>query len=136
MPARLVRVLVCAVLALVGLGAAAQSLQRIPSNAAGGKLTVVLWPLVKIDGKERRASPGARIYNFNNFTVTANMVAPESPVRYVLDGMGQIRTIWLVKSLSEPTAAPEPAPAPAEPAPRPPGDPVDTPREPAAPPQQ
>ena len=81
---------------LVG-GASAQAVRRnIPAEAQLGKITATSASLIEIDGKTFRLAPGARILNQRNLTVTPNMVAPGSPVRYALDPGGQIRAIWLV----------------------------------------
>jgi hypothetical protein len=67
---------------------------RPASNS--GRIEVVQWPIVKIDRKELRASPGARILNTNNLTMTPNQIPPNARVSYELDGMGQIRTIRIL----------------------------------------
>ncbi len=69
-----------------------------PTRAAGnsGRIEVTEWPNVKIDRKELRAAPGARILNTNNMMVTPNQIPPNARVSYELDGMGQIRTIRIL----------------------------------------
>jgi len=42
-----------------------------------------------------RAAPGARIFTSGNLTVTPNAVPPDTRVRYLLNGAGQVQTIWL-----------------------------------------
>jgi hypothetical protein len=78
---------------LLAGGGVAQTAPDAPPRIYAGKLTVVQWPLLEIDGKRIYASPGARIINANKLTVTPNMVAPGTRVTYELDGQGQIRTI-------------------------------------------
>jgi len=51
---------------------------RIPDEAGNGRLTIVQWPVISIDGHELRAAPGARIFTSGNLTVTPNAV----PARY------------------------------------------------------
>lgn len=74
----------------------AQSVRRIPADAPKGRFTALQLPLVSIDGKQFRLAPGARIFNANNLTVTPNLVAAGTPVRYELDAQGQVRTVWIV----------------------------------------
>ncbi|MGE5336573.1 MAG: hypothetical protein ACM3PU_02025 [Gemmatimonadota bacterium] len=82
---------------LASLGVAAQvSLRTIPADAKRGRIDAIEIGAVKIDGKVLRMAPGARILNANNLTVTPNQVATDSSVRYQLDGMGQVRTIWIL----------------------------------------
>jgi len=68
---------------------------RIPDEAGNGRLTIVQWPVISIDGHELRAAPGARIFTSGNLTVTPNAVPPDTRVRYLLNGAGQVQTIWL-----------------------------------------
>jgi hypothetical protein len=76
-------------------GEAAVAPPPAPAQPAGnsGRIEVVQWPIVKIDRKELRASPGARILNSNNLMMTPNQIPPNVRVSYELDGLGQIRTI-------------------------------------------
>jgi hypothetical protein len=69
-----------------------------PARPAGnsGRIEVVEWPIVKIDRKELRAAPGARILNTSNMMVTPNQIPANARVTYELDGMGQIRTIRIL----------------------------------------
>ncbi len=76
-------------------GAAAPVAAATPA-ARSGRLTIVQWPNVQIDGRPMRAAPGARILNTNNLTVTPNMVPPDTQVSYELDGIGQIRLLRIL----------------------------------------
>ncbi len=73
---------------------------RIPDQAGNGRLTIVQWPVISIDGHELRAAPGARIFTSGNLTVTPNTVPPDTRVRYLLNGAGQVQTIWLTAAPS------------------------------------
>src|SRR5262252_4564334 len=78
-------------------GAHAQVVRpKIPADAVLGKITATSASQVEIDGKAYHLAPGTRILNQRNLTVTPNMVAAGSPARYLLDGSGQVRAIWLV----------------------------------------
>ena len=87
--------LVFAVALLLAGGVAAQGAPATAKTFVG-KLTVVQWPLVEVDGKRIYAAPGARIVNTNKLTVTPNMVAPKTKARIELDDTGQIRRIDLL----------------------------------------
>lgn len=75
---------------------AGQVVRRIPADAPHGRFTALQLPWVAIDGQPLRLAPGARIFNTNNLTVTPNLVAAGTPVRYELDAQGLVRTIWIV----------------------------------------
>jgi hypothetical protein len=94
----LIRNLVAAVLIASSLGVAhAQAVRRsIPDDALQGKITAATASQVEIDGKTFHLAPGTRIVNQRNLTVTPNMVAADTPARYLLDASGQVRAIWLV----------------------------------------
>ena len=83
---------------LLAMAATAQGMRTIPADAPRGKLVAIELGAVNIDGRLFRFSPGARILNANNLTVTPNLVTPEVPVRYQLDGQGQIRTLWILSA--------------------------------------
>jgi hypothetical protein len=74
----------------------AQAPFAIPSDARSGRMTSLQLPMVAIDGRDYRLAPGARIYNRNHLTLTPNMVPADSPVKFVVNGDGQIQTVWLI----------------------------------------
>jgi hypothetical protein len=76
--------------------AAQVSLRTIPPEAQRGRIAAIEMGSVRIDSKVFKMAPGARILNANNLTVTPNLVAANTVVRYQLDGQGQIRTIWIL----------------------------------------
>ena len=94
------RLLLAAVFLTLSLSAAVAQVVRpkIPAEALEGKITAASASQIEIDGKPYRLAPGARIVNLRNLTVTPNMVEPGSQARYVLDGGGQVRNVWLVDS--------------------------------------
>jgi hypothetical protein len=100
------RLLLAFALGLALPAAQAQSPADIPRDAPGGKLTVVAWPVVQVDGKPMRATPGARILRPDRLTVTPNQLPPGTPVRYRLDTQGQIEVIWIVGSTDEQVRSP------------------------------
>ena len=86
------------VLAAGAAPADAQTLRLIPADAKRGEFSAGQLPVVQIDGKDLRLSPGARILNERNMSVTPNQVVPKSRVAYQLDGQGQVRTVWVLSA--------------------------------------
>jgi hypothetical protein len=83
--------------AILGLSACAGSGQASSEPATyRGRLTVVQWPAVEIDGKPMRAAPGTRITSPNNLTITPNMVNPGSAVTYEIDSLGHVRNVRIL----------------------------------------
>jgi len=87
-----------AVLLMTGLPAQAQSLKRpFPQDALRGKLTMTQPPYGRMDDREVRLSPGARIMSDNNTVVRpASLVGKELLVNYRVDGRGQIQMVWIL----------------------------------------
>jgi hypothetical protein len=78
--------------------AQAEAAAPAPARAAdnSGRIEIVQWPIVRIDRKEMRAAPGARIIGNGNLSVTPNQIPPNARVSYELDGMGQIRILRIL----------------------------------------
>ena len=85
-------------LLLAGLPAQAQTLKRpFPPEALRGKLTLTQPPYARMDDRDVRLSPGARILSDNNTVVRpASLVGKEVVVNYKVDGRGQIQTVWIL----------------------------------------
>lgn len=83
---------------LVALPAQAQSLQRpFPKEALRGTLVVTQPPYVKMDDRDGRLSPGARIRNTNNNVVRpSSLLNQKLTVNYTVDGRGQLRDVWIL----------------------------------------
>lgn len=59
-----------------------------------GRVQAVQWPLLRIDDRQLRAAPGARIVNVStNLLITANQIPPNAQVSFELDGTGQVRLL-------------------------------------------
>ena len=87
------------VLSGLSLPAAAQeSVQReAPKDVKLGKMTVVTPPVIQIDGKEERLSPGARIRDTRNFMVlSASLSGQTVPVVFRRDPVGLVHEVWLL----------------------------------------
>lgn len=81
------------VLACFAAGALAQA--RVPPEAKRGRLTTLMFPQVQIDGQLRQLAPGAKIFALNNLIVLPATVPPQTEVFYLLDGLGNVATVWL-----------------------------------------
>lgn len=91
--------------ALLGLfsaavfAAAAQGIVReAPKDVKPGMLSVSNTPpIIAIDGKETRLSPGARIRDTNNMMVLSGALAGQTlPTVYRRDPAGNVHEVWLL----------------------------------------
>ncbi len=98
------RLLLAACAALAGLAfafppaASAQTIRReAPKDVVLGRLVVTQPPVVTMDGKPDRLSPGSRIRDLNNMLVLSGSIAgKELPVVYRRDGAGLVHEAWLL----------------------------------------
>lgn len=94
--------LACAVLAGLTLlplsDATAQGIVReAPKDVVRGRLTVTMPPVVTLDGKPDRLSPGSRIRDLNNMLLlSASVVGQDLPVVYRRDAAGLIHEVWVL----------------------------------------
>ena len=68
----------------------------IPDSALRGVMSHVSQNVVTVDGQTMQLSPGARIWNRDNLTITPTMLPKESLVDYVVDGNKQIFRVWIL----------------------------------------
>ena len=95
--ARTLPILLMAAAALLSSVAGAQE-RPFPPEALRGKMTPDGFPLVTIDGKERRLAAGARIFNQDNLIeVPSALRGRELEVKYTVDAHGEIDRIWLLR---------------------------------------
>ena len=92
----------CALLAGLALlplsPATAQGIIReAPKDVVAGRLIITAPPVVTMNGKPDRLSPGARIRDLNNMLVlSASVVDKELPVVYRRDSAGLIHEAWIL----------------------------------------
>jgi hypothetical protein len=68
-----------------------------PPNAKRGKMTPSYYPDILIDGKARKLSPAARIFNEENtIDVPASLRGQDWVVNYQEDNEGQILNVWIL----------------------------------------
>lgn len=85
-------------LGLASSGAFAQmGVRTFPANALRGTMIVQQPPIITMDGRQVRLSPGSRIFGTSNTIIlSGTLVGQELTVNYVPDGMGQIHKVWLL----------------------------------------
>jgi hypothetical protein len=89
----------CALALLLALTFAlpAQAQRAFESNALRGELVVTAPPQALLNGKPVRLSPGVRIRNQQNMIqLSGTLLEQKLLVHYTLDGMGQVRDVWLL----------------------------------------
>lgn len=68
-----------------------------PPNALRGKMTPGYFPDLSIDGKARKLSPSARIFNEENtIDMPSSLRGKDIVVNYTVDAMGDIDRIWIL----------------------------------------
>ncbi len=83
---------------LMAIAAAASAFERpFPANVKSGKVQIVDYTQVLIDGKSRMLASGARIWSTDNLTVVPNALG-DTPHRiaYTENPDGTIDRIWLL----------------------------------------
>jgi hypothetical protein len=80
------------------LPAAAQALRQIPTDVRPATMEVSATPpVIALDGKPDRLSPGARIRDTNNLQVLSGTLAGATvPVVYRRDAGGQVHEVWIL----------------------------------------
>ncbi len=78
--------------------AVAQGMQRsAPSDVVLGQMVVTTPPVLTMDGKPDRLSPGARIRDLNNMMVLSGSIVGQTfPVVYKRDPVGLVHEVWLL----------------------------------------
>lgn len=103
-PRTLARLPLAVCLALAGLwfsmptAALAQGIQReAPKDVVLGQMVVTQPPVITMNGKPDRLSPGSRIRDLNNMLVlSGGIVGKVLPVVYRRDGAGLVHEAWIL----------------------------------------
>ncbi len=83
--------------AVMAAAPAAAQTRSFPQNALRGELVVGTPPEARLNGRDVRLSPGARIRNQQNLFMLTNSVAgTELVVNYTLDLSGNLRDVWIL----------------------------------------
>ena len=101
----LLALLICA---LVLPAPAMAQVRRIPDHARRGSIVHIQDTTVEIDGRPLRLSAGAQTRSRDNLIIVPTSLPPGAPVKYTLDGSGQIHRIWVLTP--EEAAAPDKKP--------------------------
>ena len=78
---------------------ATPNVRQFPPKAQRGEMAMQNHPVLVLNGKTERLSPGARIFDQNNHLVlSGQLVGRDVVVNYVRDGGGQIHQVWLLNA--------------------------------------
>ena len=87
-------------LPLLGLATLAQAqvnVRPFPPNAQRGTMVVTYPPIIQMDGKADRLSPGSRIRGTNNLLVLSGTLVGQSVVvNYVRNTTGEVHDVWIL----------------------------------------
>lgn len=80
------------------LSLAQESIRReAPKDVVLGQMTVVAPPVIQMDGKDDRLSPGVRIRDLRNMLVLSGSLAGSTvPVVYKRDMAGLVHEVWIL----------------------------------------
>ncbi len=73
--------------------------RAFPKAVLHGEMAVQNHPLITIDGKAEQLSPGARIFDAQNYLVlSGRLVGQTLAINYMRDGSGQIYQVWILNA--------------------------------------
>lgn len=95
---RFIRAVIMAFISIIALQV--QAIERpFPQNVLRGKMTPSYFPEIKIDGKTRQLSMGARIFNQDNMIeMPSALRGSDIVVNYTVDTAGNIDRVWILTS--------------------------------------
>ncbi len=71
--------------------------REAPKDVVLGRMTVVLPPVIQMDGRPDRLAPGSRIRDTRNMIVLSGALAGQTvPVVYRRDSAGLVGDVWLL----------------------------------------
>jgi hypothetical protein len=76
--------------------AAIAQLRTIPKDAELGLIRHLESMVVEIDGKPRELAAGAQIRDADNRIVVPAALIERSQARYLIDGTGMVRRVWIL----------------------------------------
>ena len=85
--------------------------RTIPAEAQVAAIKHVEGMNITLDGQAQRLSPGAQIRDDANRIIVPTQIPPGVQVRYLLDGEGLVRQVWILTDAEKPPARPAPQPA-------------------------
>ena len=73
--------------------------RTFPAAALRGEMIVTMPPVITLDGKADRLSPGARIRDASNLLVMSGaLVNQKVVVNYLREGAGNVHEVWILNS--------------------------------------
>ena len=85
--------------ALAQLSDGQPTIRQFPKSAMRAVMKVQSHPVITLNGQAERLSPGARIFNKNNYLVlSGQLINQDFLVNYLRDGAGQIHQVWILNS--------------------------------------
>ena len=82
----------------IGLPAAAQVQRDFPQNALRGAVVVGVAPEIRLNGRDARLAPGARIRDGNNMSVVPGaLIGGRFLVHYTVDTLGLVKDVWILR---------------------------------------
>jgi hypothetical protein len=104
------RYLVAVAFALGVSNPAVAQLRTIPKEAQRGEIRHLQSMVVEIDGKPQQLAPGAQIRDPDNRLVLPASLVEKSHVRYLVDGTGMVRRVWILSAREIAELPPPPFP--------------------------
>jgi hypothetical protein len=90
-------VLAVPLLGLPGLASAQFGVRPFPPNAERGTMVVTYPPVIQMNGKADRLSPGSRIRGLNNMLVLSGAIVGQNlVVNYVRNPTGEVHDVWVL----------------------------------------
>jgi hypothetical protein len=78
-------------------GATPVAVRQFPAAALRGEMVVLAPPVITVDGKADRLSPGARIHGTDNLLVmSAALVKQKVVVNYLRESAGNVHEVWIL----------------------------------------
>ena len=78
-------------------GATPVAVRQFPAAALRGEMVVLAPPVITVDGKAERLSPGARIHGTDNLLVmSAALVKQKVVVNYLRESAGNVHEVWIL----------------------------------------
>ena len=82
----------------IGLPALAQVQRNFPQNALRGAVVVGIAPEIRLNGRDARLAPGARIRDGNNMSVVPGaLIGGRFLVHYTVDTLGLVKDVWILR---------------------------------------
>jgi hypothetical protein len=89
---------------------ASAQLRTIPKDAEVGVIRHLASMVVEIDGKPRELAAGAQIRDAENRIVVPAALIERSQARYLVDGTGLVRRVWILSEREQAELPPSPYP--------------------------